>query len=74
MTGQDTLSVVGGRLIDPANAIDDHLDLHIAAGRILAVGNAPVATEALPTFIRTPIIEGCVGGSATANVNSARRK
>lgn len=41
MTGRDTLSIIGGRLIDPANEIDDHLDLHIAAGRILAIGNAP---------------------------------
>lgn len=30
-----------GRVIDPANAIDDNLDLFIEDGKIVAVGNAP---------------------------------
>ncbi|MGV6817044.1 MAG: dihydroorotase [Thiotrichales bacterium] len=36
-----TLSIVNGRLIDPANGRDEVMDLHIAAGKIVAVGAAP---------------------------------
>ncbi len=35
------ITIRGGRLIDPANNIDDTLDLHISKGRIAALGNAP---------------------------------
>lgn len=35
------ISIRHGRLIDPANGIDDLLDLHIADGKVLAVGPAP---------------------------------
>ncbi|MDH5784271.1 MAG: dihydroorotase [Chromatiales bacterium] len=35
------ITIHGGRLIDPANNIDDTLDLHIAEGRIVALGVAP---------------------------------
>ena len=41
MSWQGTISITGGRLIDPANGIDEILDLHVAEGRILAVGKAP---------------------------------
>ncbi len=34
-------SIRNGRLIDPANGIDDQLDVHIDAGKVLAVGPAP---------------------------------
>lgn len=40
------ISIVGGRLIDPANGIDQVTDLHIAGGKILAVGKAPTDFEA----------------------------
>ena len=40
------ISIVGGRLIDPANGIDQVTDLHIAAGKIRAVGKAPADFEA----------------------------
>ena len=40
------ISIVGGRLIDPANGIDQVTDLHIAAGKVLAVGKAPADFEA----------------------------
>jgi len=53
VNGGDTLSIVGGRLIDPANDIDDHLDLHIAAGKILAVGRAPPGFEPRRTISAT---------------------
>ena len=53
MTGWDTLSIVGGRFIDPANHIDERLDLHVAAGRILAIGNAPPGFEPQQTIDAT---------------------
>ena len=39
------LSIRHGRLIDPANGIDALLDLHIADGKVLAVGGAPEGFE-----------------------------
>ena len=39
------ISIVNGRLIDPANGIDAELDLHVADGRVLAVGAAPDGFE-----------------------------
>lgn len=35
------ISILGGRLIDPANQIDQQLDLHLSHGEILAVGDPP---------------------------------
>ncbi|MEW6353394.1 MAG: dihydroorotase [Pseudomonadota bacterium] len=35
------LSILGGRVIDPAHNIDQAQDLHIEAGRIVALGMAP---------------------------------
>jgi dihydroorotase len=35
------ISILGGRVVDPANGIDQVTDLHIASGRILALGQAP---------------------------------
>lgn len=40
------ISIVGGRLIDPANGIDQVTDLHIAAGKVFAIGEAPSDFEA----------------------------
>ena len=40
-----TISILGGRLIDPASGIDDLLDLHVAEGKILAQGKAPPGFE-----------------------------
>ncbi|HHJ17799.1 MAG TPA: dihydroorotase [Gammaproteobacteria bacterium] len=40
------ITVRGGRLIDPCNHIDAVLDLHIADGRVLAVGDAPDGFQA----------------------------
>ncbi len=39
------ISILGGRIIDPANSIDQITDLHIADGKILALGEAPPAFE-----------------------------
>jgi dihydroorotase len=35
------ISIRHGRLIDPANGLDRDLDLHLADGRVLAIGDAP---------------------------------
>ncbi|MDJ0806971.1 MAG: dihydroorotase [Gammaproteobacteria bacterium] len=40
------LSILNGRLIDPANGIDQVIDIHIDKGRILAVGKAPEGFDA----------------------------
>lgn len=36
-----TISIINGRLIDPANQIDEALDLHIDGTSIFAIGKAP---------------------------------
>lgn len=40
------ISILGGRLIDPANGIDQITNLHIAAGKVIALGDAPEDFEA----------------------------
>ncbi len=40
------VEIRNGRLIDPANALDDRLDLFIDAGRVVAVGSAPAGFHA----------------------------
>jgi dihydroorotase len=44
------LSIRNGRLVDPANDIDDQLDVHIAEGLIVAVGNPPFGFTAERTL------------------------
>ena len=39
------ISILNGRLIDPANGIDGQSDLHIADGRVAAVGAVPAGFE-----------------------------
>ncbi len=41
MKKKKDISIIGGRVVDPANQIDQVTDLHIAGGKILAVGEAP---------------------------------
>jgi dihydroorotase len=45
MTEISRLSIRHGRFIDPARGIDGHLDLHLAEGRVLAVGAAPAGFQ-----------------------------
>jgi len=40
------ISILGGRLIDPANELDQITDVHIAAGKVVALGDAPTGFEA----------------------------
>lgn len=35
------ISILNGRVIDPANGIDQKTDLHISAGKVQAIGKAP---------------------------------
>ena len=44
------LSICGGRLIDPANGIDEVADLHLENGRVKAVGQAPSGFRAERTI------------------------
>ncbi|MCC7060418.1 MAG: dihydroorotase, partial [Burkholderiaceae bacterium] len=40
------LSVLNGRVIDPASGLDRQADLHVADGRIVAIGAAPAGFHA----------------------------
>lgn len=44
------ISILGGRIIDPSNEIDQVADLHIAAGKVVGVGDAPADFEAGQTI------------------------
>jgi dihydroorotase len=44
------LSIVNGRVIDPAAALDRNADLHVADGRIAAIGAAPAGFVAAQTL------------------------
>ena len=46
MPDASKISIRNGRLVDPANGIDAESDLHIADGRIAAVGPAPAGFRA----------------------------
>lgn len=50
MNRAPNIHVHGGRLVDPANGIDEPLDLWLADGRVLAVGEAPPGFEAEVTI------------------------
>src|SRR5690606_20862723 len=52
----ENLSIKNGRLVDPKHGIDARLDLHLASGRIVAVGAAPDGFSAA----RTIDAAGCV--------------
>ena len=41
MNQAETLSIINGHIIDPANQIDQHIDIHIQAGKIIALGKTP---------------------------------
>ena len=45
MAEVERISIRGGRLIDPANRIDREVNLHLADGRVLAIGEAPSGFE-----------------------------
>jgi len=45
MSAPAGISIVNGRLIDPANGVDSRLDLHVLDGKVLAVGAAPAGFD-----------------------------
>lgn len=44
------LSIVGGRVVDPASGVDRTVDVHVADGRVLAIGAPPDAFRAQRTI------------------------
>ncbi len=38
---QQNISIINGRIIDPANQLDKKLDIHLQHGKIIALGEAP---------------------------------
>ncbi len=38
---QPAISIINGRIIDPANQIDQQMDIHLQYGKIIALGDAP---------------------------------
>ena len=46
----DNISIIGGRVIDPANSVDNVCNLHIAGGKILALGETPAGFTATQTI------------------------
>jgi len=50
------IHIKGGRLIDPANGIDANRDVFIAAGRVVAVGEAPAGFTANRTLDAAALI------------------
>lgn len=50
------ISIVNGRLIDPKHGLDQHIDLHVANGKVAALGAAPAGFVPDQTLDAT----GCV--------------
>ncbi|MEW8429828.1 MAG: dihydroorotase [gamma proteobacterium symbiont of Ctena orbiculata] len=46
MKKKKDISILGGRVIDPANGLDEIIDLHISGGKILALGEPPNGFQA----------------------------
>ncbi|MCL4183585.1 MAG: dihydroorotase [Burkholderiaceae bacterium] len=44
------LSVLNGRIVDPASGLDRRADLHLADGRVLAIGETPAGFRAVRTI------------------------
>ena len=47
-----SVSIINGRLIDPAHGIDDHLDLHIDGECVVAVGDAVLIEASYPLDLK----------------------
>lgn len=44
------LSILGARVIDPSSGLDQTTDLHLEAGKIIAIGAAPGGFNAVTTI------------------------
>jgi len=65
-----SLSILGARLIDPSSGLDQVSDLHIDAGRIVAIGVAPAGF----TASRTVQAEGLVAAPGLVDLSVALRE
>jgi dihydroorotase len=45
MKKKQDITILGGRVIDPANGVDEITDLHVADGRILSLGDPPTGFQ-----------------------------
>ena len=52
----EKIIIQGGRVIDPANQVDDRLDVCIADGRVIAVGKTPDGFRPTKTIDATDCI------------------
>ncbi|MES9990573.1 MAG: dihydroorotase [Candidatus Thiodiazotropha sp.] len=49
MKKKKDISILGGRVVDPANGLDEIIDLHISNGKILCLGESPHGFQASTT-------------------------
>ena len=64
------LSILGARVIDPASGLDQVTDLHLEAGKIIAIGAAPSAFNASETIDA----KGLVAAPGLVDLNVALRE
>jgi dihydroorotase len=64
------LSILGARVIDPTSGLDNVIDLHLEAGKIIALGEAPAG------FVASQTIEakGLVAAPGLVDLNVALRE
>lgn len=64
------LSILGARVIDPASGLDTVTDLHLEAGKILAIGAAPASF----TPVETIDASGLIAAPGLVDLNVALRE
>lgn len=64
------LSILGARVIDPASGLDQVTDLHLEAGKIIAIGAAPAGFSASETLDA----KGLVAAPGLVDLNVALRE
>jgi dihydroorotase len=64
------LSILGARVIDPASGLDQVTDLHLEAGKIIAIGAAPAGFSASETLHA----KGLVAAPGLVDLNVALRE
>ena len=65
-----TLSILGARIIDPVSGLDQVNDLHIDAGKIVAIGAAPAGFNAA----RSLDAQGLVAAPGLVDLSVALRE
>ena len=64
------LSILGARVIDPASGLDHITDLHLEAGKVIAIGAAPAGFSASETIDA----KGLVAAPGLVDLNVALRE